>query len=184
MFKFNVQHDCRSAKCEASGERPRMQERVESDKTEKYIVHNPLDRFIINSHAFHNAHLLRATLPRDLLAPIPLFEDRRTKHDELAAELRSTKEIKLAKRKRKNTEAASEDEGGAGPSKPRKRQKKALPKSAPLLTGLVAGRAKRKIIPTTRRENAADSDSDEEPEEEVDSDASGLYENSGDDYSD
>ncbi|KAJ6582733.1 hypothetical protein B0H10DRAFT_2341090 [Mycena sp. CBHHK59/15] len=114
MFKFNVQHDCCSAKCEASGERPRMQERVESDKTEKYIVHNPLDRFIIDSHAFHNAHLLRATLPRDLLAPIPVFEDRRTKHDELAAELCSTKEIKLAKRKRKNTEAASEDEGGLG----------------------------------------------------------------------
>ncbi|KAJ6619620.1 hypothetical protein B0H10DRAFT_1946670 [Mycena sp. CBHHK59/15] len=135
IYGMPVLHDCCSAKCEASGERPRMQERVESGKTEKYIVHNPLDRFIINSYAFHNAHLLRATLPRDLLAPIPVFEDRRTKHDELAAELCSMKEIKLAKRKRKNTEAASEDEGRAGPSKPRKRRKKALPNSYGAQTG-------------------------------------------------
>jgi hypothetical protein len=62
-----------------------MQERVESDNTESFIVHLPLDRFIINSHAFHNAHLLRATLPRDLLAPIPLFEDGKVKHAEFAA---------------------------------------------------------------------------------------------------
>ncbi|KAJ6532204.1 hypothetical protein B0H10DRAFT_1745206, partial [Mycena sp. CBHHK59/15] len=97
MFKFNVQHDCHTAKCDATGERPRMQERVESDNTEKYIVHNPLDRFIINSHSFHNAHLLRATLPRDLLAPVPLFEDRKSKHDELVAELHSKRDSQLAK---------------------------------------------------------------------------------------
>ncbi|KAJ7474552.1 hypothetical protein B0H11DRAFT_2428920, partial [Mycena galericulata] len=87
-FKFNVQHDCNSAKCEATGVRLRMQERVQSDRTEKYIVHNSLDRFIINTHAFHNAHLLRATLPRNLVAPIPLFPDRQTKHHELASQLR------------------------------------------------------------------------------------------------
>ncbi|KAJ6631920.1 hypothetical protein B0H10DRAFT_2250458 [Mycena sp. CBHHK59/15] len=75
MFKFNVQHDCHMAKCEATSELPRMQEHVESDNMERYIVHNSLHRFIINSHAFHNTHLLCATLPRDLLAPIPLFED-------------------------------------------------------------------------------------------------------------
>jgi hypothetical protein len=53
-----------------------MQERVESDNTEKFIVHESLDRFIVNSHAFHNAHLLRAAFP-DLLALIPLFEDQK-----------------------------------------------------------------------------------------------------------
>ncbi|KAJ7869452.1 hypothetical protein B0H14DRAFT_2258101, partial [Mycena olivaceomarginata] len=87
-FKVNVQHDCYRAKCEATGERLRKQERVESDQIENFIVHEPLDRFIINSHAFHNAHLLRAILPRDLLAPIPLFPQRREKHDEFAATLR------------------------------------------------------------------------------------------------
>ncbi|KAJ7348035.1 hypothetical protein DFH08DRAFT_663688, partial [Mycena albidolilacea] len=68
-----VLHDCYTAKCEATGECLRMEERVESDNVENFIVHGSLDRFIINSHAFQNAHLLRATLPRDLLAPIPLF---------------------------------------------------------------------------------------------------------------
>ncbi|KAJ7843923.1 hypothetical protein B0H14DRAFT_2221359, partial [Mycena olivaceomarginata] len=54
-FKFNVQHDCHSANCEANGVRLRMQGRVKSDQIEKYIIHEPLDRFIINTHAFHNA---------------------------------------------------------------------------------------------------------------------------------
>ncbi|KAF8179337.1 hypothetical protein K438DRAFT_1546625, partial [Mycena galopus ATCC 62051] len=50
--------------------------------------HKPLDRFFINSLAFHNAHLLRATLPRDIIAPIPLFLNGQQKHYELAAQLR------------------------------------------------------------------------------------------------
>ncbi|KAJ6542973.1 hypothetical protein B0H19DRAFT_865265, partial [Mycena capillaripes] len=87
-FKFNVQHDCNSAKCEASGQRLCMQERVESDQIEKYIIHQPLDRFFINMHAFHNSHLLRATLPRDLVTPILLFPEQQAKHFELAANLR------------------------------------------------------------------------------------------------
>ncbi|KAJ7346278.1 hypothetical protein DFH08DRAFT_914975 [Mycena albidolilacea] len=69
----------------------------ESDNTEKYIEHNPVDRFIINSHAFHNTHLLRAALPQALLAPLPLFEDRQTKHHELVAELREKQETRCAK---------------------------------------------------------------------------------------
>ncbi|KAJ7762229.1 hypothetical protein B0H16DRAFT_1455842 [Mycena metata] len=87
-FKFNAQHDCHSAGCDATGVRLRMQERVESDQTENYIVHKPLDRFFINSHAFHNAHLLRATLGREVIAPIPLFPNRQEMHHELAAKLR------------------------------------------------------------------------------------------------
>lgn len=51
-------------------------------------MHSALDRYFINFHALHNAHLIRATLPRDLLAPIPYFEDRKAKHEEFAAELR------------------------------------------------------------------------------------------------
>ncbi|KAJ7688271.1 hypothetical protein B0H17DRAFT_908252, partial [Mycena rosella] len=87
-FKFNIQHDCRSAKCDAAGVRLCIQERVESDQMENYIIHKSLDRFLINTHAFHNAHLLRAILPRDLIALIPLFTERRVKHDELATQLR------------------------------------------------------------------------------------------------
>ncbi|KAF7367987.1 hypothetical protein MSAN_00864400 [Mycena sanguinolenta] len=117
MFKFNVQHDCDSAGCEATGIRLRMQERVESDQTESFIIHKALDRFIINTHAFHNAHLLRATLPRNLVAPIPLHPDREAIHHELASQLRQ----QLVTRKRKRAQQDDDDEG----SQPRKKTKKA-----------------------------------------------------------
>ncbi|KAJ6623752.1 hypothetical protein B0H10DRAFT_2174686 [Mycena sp. CBHHK59/15] len=135
-FKVNVQHDCYTGKCEATGQRLRMQERVESDQIENFIVHEPVDRFIINSHAFHNAHLLRATLPRHLIAPSPLFEDRKEKHDEFAATLRANL---ASKRKRGNNKKA------AGPSKRRKKAVQPLPE--PLAQNadeaLIAGRPKR-----------------------------------------
>lgn len=88
-----------------------MQERVNSGVTEKFIVHKPMERFIVNTHAFHNAHLLREVLPRTLIAPIPLFADRKAKHYELAVSLR---EIKNGKRKRaaeKRTAAKKKKEG-------------------------------------------------------------------------
>ncbi|KAJ7469208.1 hypothetical protein FB451DRAFT_1479092 [Mycena latifolia] len=120
QFKFNVQHDCSSAKCEASGVRLRMQERVESDQTDNYIIHKSLDRFFIDSHAFHNAHLLRAAVPRDLLAPIPLFSDRRAKHDELATQLReniATRKAAAADKKRKRSK---EDEDSMVANRPKR----------------------------------------------------------------
>ncbi|KAJ7239672.1 hypothetical protein C8J57DRAFT_1564739 [Mycena rebaudengoi] len=187
-FKFNVQHDCYTAKCEATGVRPRIQERVESDKSEIFIVHKALDRFIINSHAFHNAHLLRATLPRDLLAPIPLFADRRAKHDELAAELRNrefaqkpleprggflawllrkhaNKRATKASRKRKRADEESDqdDETAEGRKPRRKRTKKRGPKppNLPSQAGsMVANRAKRTITRTERARAAQDEDTD------------------------
>ncbi|KAJ7159995.1 hypothetical protein C8R43DRAFT_1177588 [Mycena crocata] len=182
MFKFNVQHDCRTGKCEATGQRPHMQERVASDNTETFIEHNSLDRFIINTHAFHNAHLLRATLPRNLTAPIPLFQDRRSKHNELAAELRS----RATNRKRK-----------ARPSKPRKRarttRRKAVvpPQAPPAVAGLAVGRSKRVPVQSARaKEAAAAAAAATDPDEEegnslgLDSEDSELYKNSDDDYSD
>ncbi|KAF7369495.1 hypothetical protein MVEN_00279300 [Mycena venus] len=187
MFKFNVQHSCHTAKCAATGERIRMQERVASDNTEKYIEHNPIDRFIINSHAFHNAHLLRATLPRDLLAPIPVFEDRKSKHDELAGELRAKWESRRAKRKRTVMEGETDDETPAASKKPRTRQKGA-PKKAkkaraavPVIAGLVVGRPKR-VIKLSARAIAAVL---EPAEEDSETDDNELFEDSGDDeYSD
>ncbi|KAJ6615078.1 hypothetical protein B0H10DRAFT_1950204 [Mycena sp. CBHHK59/15] len=92
-FLYNTQHDCEEAGCEATGERPHMQERVDTGLTDKVIVHKPVERFIINTHAY----LLRQALPRGLIAPIPLFVDRKAKHYELAVNLR---EIKNGKRKR------------------------------------------------------------------------------------
>ncbi|KAJ7661125.1 hypothetical protein B0H17DRAFT_1163038 [Mycena rosella] len=160
LFKFNAQHDCFTAKCEASGVRLRMQERVESDKTENYIVHKSLDRFLINSHAFHNAHLLRATLPRDLLAPIPLFPDRRAKHDELADQLReqlTSRKARAATKKRQREEGNGEDgneETGERPQKKKKTQ------------SMISTRVRRTIIPTEKAKAARQAASDSEEAED------------------
>ncbi|KAJ7454647.1 hypothetical protein B0H11DRAFT_1926478 [Mycena galericulata] len=55
QFIFNVQHDCYTAGCTASGTRPKMQERVASLVTESFVEHQPLEAFVINTTAFHNA---------------------------------------------------------------------------------------------------------------------------------
>ncbi|KAF5379419.1 hypothetical protein D9615_006531 [Tricholomella constricta] len=97
LFEFNVQHDCCHSKCEASGERSIMQERIASGCTEAFIVHKEIDRYLINIHAFHNAHLIRATLPRDLTKPIPFRLNREEHHSTIAASLRTVQEAKRAK---------------------------------------------------------------------------------------
>ena len=71
-----------------------MQERVESGLLKTCIEHQTVDRFVINTHGFHNAHLLRATLPRPLTVPIPLHPDRQAKHFEIARNLRASQKIK------------------------------------------------------------------------------------------
>ncbi|KAF7368224.1 hypothetical protein MVEN_00142300 [Mycena venus] len=97
-FVFNVQHDCYAAKCIASGSRVKKQERVDSNITESFIEHQPSEEYIINTTAFHNAHLLRRCLPRRAWAPVPMFtpEDRLTKHNELAEQLREKHSSKKA----------------------------------------------------------------------------------------
>lgn len=73
-----------------------MQERIESGTTEAFIVHKDGDRHLINMHAFHNAHLIRATLPRDLTIPIPYAPNREQHHSDIAASLRSVQDAKRA----------------------------------------------------------------------------------------
>ncbi len=76
---------------------------------------------MINTHAFHNAPLLRAALPRSLVAPVPLFHNREEKHGEIAGSLRSTQESKrLAAKARvmqKKQEADIEGMSTLGPNK-------------------------------------------------------------------
>ncbi|KAJ7032262.1 hypothetical protein C8F04DRAFT_1211182 [Mycena alexandri] len=140
-FKFNVQHDCTSAKCEASGQRLRMQERVESDQIDHFIIHEPLDRFFINMHAFHNAHFLRATLPRSLVAPIPLFPDRQN------ISMASRKASLARKRKRPEDNG---DEEEVEP-RPRKTQKKAPEKQSKKTAGPILPPAHFMVATRTRR---------------------------------
>jgi hypothetical protein len=109
LFEFNAQHDCYHGKCAATGQRSVMQERVRSGKTEKYIEHAATDRWIINTHALHNAHLLRLVVPRELIRPIPFVVDRHSHHCAMALGLR-TNQVQ----KNKATDDAAE------PSKKRK----------------------------------------------------------------
>ncbi|KAJ7467958.1 hypothetical protein FB451DRAFT_1020806 [Mycena latifolia] len=96
QFSFNVQHDCRACGCDASGVTRQMQERQESDKIIHSIVHKDEDRFLINTHGFHNASLLRKYLPVALTKPRPLFPDRRKRHDDLSGPLAAAQKEKRA----------------------------------------------------------------------------------------
>jgi hypothetical protein len=118
-FLYNVQHDCPVSKCTASGKQPLMQERVESGLSQTYIEHQPIERFVVNTHAFHNAHLLRAALPRSLVAPIPLHPDRQAKHFEIAGGLRVTQEARRKARatQKKNEAINPANNTGPGPNK-------------------------------------------------------------------
>ena len=95
-----------------------MQERVESGLVQTYIEHQPIERFVINTHAFHNAHLLRAALPRSLVAPILLHPDQQAKHFEIAGGLRVTQEAKRnARAAQKKDEVTNPASTGPGPNK-------------------------------------------------------------------
>ncbi|KAF7343014.1 hypothetical protein MVEN_01731600 [Mycena venus] len=96
QFSFNAQHDCRACGCDATGVTRQRQERQESDTIIQSIVHKDDARFIINTHGFHNAGLLRKYLPVALTKPRPLFLDRRQRHDELSAILSVTQKAKRA----------------------------------------------------------------------------------------
>ncbi|KAJ7614819.1 hypothetical protein FB45DRAFT_1108964 [Roridomyces roridus] len=119
QFTFNVQHDCRACGCSATGTSRKKQERVASDVIVHSIVHTEDTRFIINTHAFHNAGLLRKFLPIALTKPRRLFEDRKKRHDELASPLavaqkekRAATQVKAAATREKNK--AAREKAAAG----------------------------------------------------------------------
>lgn len=108
-----------------------MQERVTSALTESFVEHQPLEQYVINTTAFHNAHLLRRCLPRSAWAPVPMFtpENRLQKHNELAEQLRGTHVTKKAAaaaaraHKRK-----AQDEGLEDDAPPKKKRKASVAK--------------------------------------------------------
>jgi len=116
MFQYNVQHDCRQARCVASGKRAAVQERVQTELSEpdSFIEHTPLDRFLINTHAFHNAHLIREALPRDLTIPIAYSADRVADHSSIATklwEIQSGRRLNAAEKKKAAAELKKATEG-------------------------------------------------------------------------
>ena len=94
--------------CLPTALRRQVQERQETEQTVKSIYHEDDKHFVVNTHALHNATLLRKFLPRNLTAPKPLYNDREAKHHEIAAKLRVTQAEKRARTaaKRKATQDA------------------------------------------------------------------------------
>ena len=97
-----------------------MQERVASDRTEKYIVHKPTDVFIINMHALHNSHLIRTVLPRELVHPSPFMLDRLA-HRHRVLPILQEKMAATSKKKRKDVSDNSGD--GQAPGKRLKKKR-------------------------------------------------------------
>ena len=83
-----------------------MQECVVSGQVQAYIEHKPLERFVVNTHAFHNAHLLRAFLPRSLVAPLLVYPDREANHSTVAQGLRVIQEAKRIKTRTQKADKA------------------------------------------------------------------------------
>jgi hypothetical protein len=100
----NVQHDCHAAGCKPTGTIPHRQEREDTGLTRQTVVHNDDSRFIINTHALHNATLLRNFLPRYHTVPRPLYADRRKRRDELGQELAQNETARRAEISRKTAE--------------------------------------------------------------------------------
>ncbi|KIJ35211.1 hypothetical protein M422DRAFT_84550, partial [Sphaerobolus stellatus SS14] len=59
ICSLNVQHDCYTAKCEATGVRQVVQEREKTEQIVSFIEHKPEDIFVLNLFTLHNAHILQ-----------------------------------------------------------------------------------------------------------------------------
>ncbi|KAL0569113.1 hypothetical protein V5O48_012856 [Marasmius crinis-equi] len=117
QFQINVQHDCKAASCLEDGVQYRVQERQELEVTRKIVVHRSISTswYLINTHAFHNAWLIRKLLPWELIRPRRLYQERAKRHEEMGARLAVTQAQKrietnkkaAATRERKKAEKAA-----------------------------------------------------------------------------
>ncbi len=107
LFDFNAQHDCVFSQCEIGDSDIYIrQERLETDVRQKHLAHSNDARYLLNMHALHNAHLIRDTLPRTLVAPIPYKPPtiRAQFHRDMAASLQVS-----GPEKRANTQAKAKE---------------------------------------------------------------------------
>ncbi|KAG2006968.1 hypothetical protein CC2G_014704 [Coprinopsis cinerea AmutBmut pab1-1] len=144
LFEFNAQHDCYHGKCLPTGERRVRQERMELGRVEKHIQHTDDLRFVINTHALHNAHLLRLVVPGELIRPLPLVQDRAACHRELSKLLRASHADSHA--------PDTGDRAGGNPAKKRKQDDQAAQHERGLNEQLVPGQINFQVELTPREE--------------------------------
>ncbi|KAK0421515.1 hypothetical protein EV421DRAFT_1894749 [Armillaria borealis] len=107
LFDFNAQHDCVFSQCEIGDSDVYIrQERLETDVRQKHLAHKNDVRYLLNMHALHNTHLIRETLPRTLVAPMPYKPPaiRAQFHRDMAASLQVS-----GPEKRANTQAKAKE---------------------------------------------------------------------------
>jgi ribosomal protein L14E/L6E/L27E len=95
-FLASVQHDCCTQGCTASGSRAARQERVSSGVDVHFVEHVDDAHFVINMHAMHNAHRVRRVLPRELIRPRHLYENRVSRHHEMSKAMHAAQTQKRA----------------------------------------------------------------------------------------
>ncbi|THU86067.1 hypothetical protein K435DRAFT_684434 [Dendrothele bispora CBS 962.96] len=126
LFSLSVQHDCRLNHCQLTAKKVVHQERKETSRQVSVLAHSNDDDFIINTHALHNATLLRQLLPRHLTEPKALHVDRHAYHLEVSKKYQDDQEKrrKVTAEKRKATTARNKqvklarevEMGKSGPS--------------------------------------------------------------------
>ncbi|KAF9009784.1 hypothetical protein BDZ89DRAFT_1227657, partial [Hymenopellis radicata] len=96
LFVCSVQHDCRLGHCRPTVVRHELQERQETNRIVQLIAHSDDDHFVLNVCGLHNFVQLCRTLPRELTKLKPLYEDRKSFHNEVS---KAAREIRSGRRK-------------------------------------------------------------------------------------
>lgn len=109
LFIISVEHDCYLLQCTTAAVRYERQERQDTTRQLRALLHGDDNHYIINTHALHNAHLLRRVLPRALWEPHLRFPDQEQHHAAVAAKLRLQMQKARATKKEKadSTRAAN-----------------------------------------------------------------------------
>ncbi|KAI0644697.1 hypothetical protein C8Q79DRAFT_912903 [Trametes meyenii] len=91
LCAINVQHNCSSSTCTASGTQVVRQERESTSQSRTVLLHSNSPLYVVNMHALHNQHLLARALPESLRTPASYFTDRTALHTAAAESLRDGK---------------------------------------------------------------------------------------------
>ncbi|KAI0823764.1 hypothetical protein BC628DRAFT_1324557 [Trametes gibbosa] len=110
-FVFNAQHHCRASGCTRLEDQHITQERRLTERIRDTLVHEPVDRYLLNTHALHNAALIREILPRKLTSPIAYVADREAHHQERSAAMRVAGPLKRAGAQAKAAETRARNKG-------------------------------------------------------------------------
>jgi hypothetical protein len=96
--------------CATTGSQKRFQEWNKIDIDKEYIEHQKVNQYVINMHAFHNAHLVCNALPCLLATPLPYACEREVFHHQIACDLQGSQDEKRAVQASKAAEKRAKKE--------------------------------------------------------------------------